>query len=295
VRRHLFVAAVRVGVLALALGSMLGADHAARADDGGEAGLVIEHGDGTTDTYCVAFSGDSISGADLLAKVNIPVTQFGGLVCAVGAETPAKEGCFQPSSFETCACQSYPPTNLYWSFFIQRYGQGWQYASSGYQDPRSALKDGDMQAWRWGKGSPNSAPSPPPINFEQVCAHSPRGGLAATTTVAATVAQPTTAPPAAGSTAAQQPTAAVSNTIAPSLTLAPTVETGTPPPVLTAENTPLITNHGTATATPAPRSASSGSGSSSTAAWEILVFLAIALILSGAIAFALVRRRRHGA
>ena len=142
--------------LVFVLGAFAAGTPLVRAD-GGEAGLVIQHGDGSVDTYCVAFSGDSISGTELLTKVNIPVTQFGGLVCAVGT----REGCFAPSSFETCVCKSYPPDNTYWAFFLQRHGQGWRYASAGFADPSSGLKDGDMQAWRWGKGGANSAPETP--------------------------------------------------------------------------------------------------------------------------------------
>lgn len=290
-RRGAVVAAVRLAVLALVVGCVFGAQSfVAKADDGGEAGLVIQHGDGSVDTYCVAFSGGSISGSDLLAKVNIPVTQFGGLVCAVGTQ----EGCFEPSSYATCACQSYPPTNLYWSFFVQRYGQGWQYASSGYQDSRSALKDGDMQAWRWGKAAPASAPAPAAISFEQVCGHAPRGGLVAATTVPATAVPPTNLPPTATKALTAQSTAAATNSVVPSLTAATTIETSTPVPVLTAANTPLITNHGTATATPVPKGAGSNSGSSGTNVAQIVAFVGIALVVVGVVAFGALRRRRHG-
>lgn len=290
-RRGFVVVAIRLAVLALTVSGAFGAQsYVARADDGGEAGLVIQHGDGSVDTYCVAFSGNSISGADLLAKVNIPVTQFGGLVCAVGTQ----EGCFEPSSFATCACQSYPPTNLYWSFFVQRYGQGWQYASSGYADPRSALKDGDMQAWRWGKAAPASAPAPAAISFERVCGHAPRGGLAAATAIPPTAIPSTVAPPTATKAITAQPTAAATNSVVPSLTAAPTIETSTAAPVLTAANTPLITNHGTATATPVPKSASLSSGSSGSNIGQIVAFVGIALLVVGVVAFAVLRKRRRG-
>ena len=252
----------------------------ARAD-GGEAGLVIQHGDGTVDTYCVAFSGDSISGADLLKKVNIPITQFGGLVCAVGT----REGCFQPSSFETCVCKSYPPGNTYWAFYLQRHGQSWRYSSFGFADPSADLKDGDMQAWRWGKGGVNSAPPPPAITFEQVCGHAPRGGAQLQPTTAATLTQiPATAAPATSTTTPPSPFATAT---------AEQPESPTAVESLTAENTPLIRSHGTATAVPQPPAAGSSNDGGSPAA--LLPFAAVVAVLGSAIAAALIWRRRHGA
>lgn len=263
-----------------ALGTVVAGAPLARAD-GGEAGLVIQHGDGSIDTYCVAFGGESISGVDLLARVNIPVTQFGGLVCAVGT----REGCFAPSSFETCVCQSYPPTSTYWAFFLERHGQGWRYASAGFTDPAADLKDGDMQAWRWGKGGVNSAPAPPAITFEEVCGHTPRGGVQLQPTVAATLTgSPATAAPTIATAAPPAPSA--SSTAAPAESPAAVAS-------LTAENTPLIRSHGTATAVPQPPAAGSTADGGSPAA--LFSFAAVVAVLGAAIAAALLWRRRHGA
>ncbi|MBI5947832.1 MAG: hypothetical protein HY875_06830 [Chloroflexi bacterium] len=148
--------------------------------DGGEAGLVIQNGDGTIDTYCVAFSGDGITGDRLLAQAGVTVVSWGGLVCAIGES----EGCFQPNSVSSCTCQCKGGADCtYWAFFTQRYGQAWVYASIGYQGQKA--KDGDLQGWKWGKGGLQSAPAPQAITFEQVCGHPPQaagGGSAATVT-----------------------------------------------------------------------------------------------------------------
>jgi hypothetical protein len=266
--------------LLIVLGALAARAPLARAD-GGEAGLVIQHGDGSVDTYCVAFSGDSISGEDLLKKVNIPITQFGGLVCAVGTQ----EGCFQPSSFETCVCQSYPPTNTYWAFYLQRHGQGWRYSSFGFADPSADLKDGDMQAWRWGKGGASSAPPPPALTFEQVCGHAPRGGAQLQPTTAATLTRlAATVAPAVSTTTLPSPSAQAS---------AEEVGSPTAAASLTAENTTLIRSHGTATAVPQPPAAGSSNDGGSPAA--LLAFVAVVAVLGSAIAAALIWRRSRGA
>lgn len=269
---------------------------AAYAD--GHAGLVIENGDGSIDTYCVAFQGDSITGADMLAKAGVSVVQWNDAVCAVGNQ----EGCFQPHDYASCYCQSFPPTNTYWSFFTQNNDQGWVYSPLGFQTARAS--DGDMQAWHWGVGSPGNAPLPPAISFAQVCGAvlaptatpvtipptaTPTLPAPATSTPLSTATPlPTVVPMTAGaSTPTAQATAAASASPSGIATLSATA-------AITATSTaPVITNHGAATATPAPAptpsSTGGGSGSSS-----LLAFGGVAILLLAAIGAALVYRRRHG-
>ena len=271
----------------------------ARADSGGgsgsQAGLVIEHGDGSVDTYCVGFSGDSITGDQLLAKVGIAVLQLNGAVCAVGNQ----EGCFQPHDFNSCFCDSFPPKNTYWSFFTAKHGQPWSYSAVSFLSAKA--KDGDMQAWRWGVGGPNSAAPPPALSFEQVCTD--RATQPATATVEQpTAAAPTTAVPASTSASAAtssaatpspQPSAQASAQPSPPATVSSTL--GVPPATASAALTAVVTimNHGTATAVPqAPATGTtSASGSGITG---LVTFLGVAALLGGATAFALVWRRRHG-
>ncbi len=279
-------AEIRVLVVMCAL--FAGALQATRALADGEAGLVVQTGD-QVETYCVGFTGDSISGSELLQKVGIPVTEWSGMVCAVGTA----EGCFQPGSFETCACQSYPPESMYWSFFVQRYGKSWQYSSFGFRDPRANLKDGDMQAWRWGKGSPNSAPAPPAITFERVCGHAPQGGQQAPTPTPPPAVVETIAPPTARAAISPTVSAPLASPSAGGAASA-TAEQVTAAPSLTAENTALITitDHGTATAVPqAPAAGSKPDGGSSSG---LIAFAFVAVVLAGGIAGALLWRRRHG-
>ena len=276
----------------------------ARAD--GEAGLVIQNGDATT-TYCVPFKGDSITGADLLSAAGLGYEQFGGAartVCSIGGT-----GCSNAASFEGCFCQCQGANCTYWAFFTQKHGEGWVYASLAFNLLRA--KDGDVQGWKWGRGSPNNAPAPNAVTFENICGHGPRGGedLLPTPTLVPTQ-QPATAtasPPSASATdaapgkttttvaskteapgpspaaAASSPVASVSATAAiPAATDA--IGTVTVTTALTRSPTAL------APATGGPGAANGAGGSSG-----LLAFAAVAGGLVVVTAAAVVWRRRHGA
>lgn len=172
----------------------------------GEAGVVIQHGDGSTEAFCIAFTGDTISGDQLLKRAAVAQENVNGLVCSVGQR--AEEGCYGAGTFETCTCKCRNPGSgcTYWAFYTQKYGQQWQYSALGFLAQRS--RDGDLQGWRWGQGSANSAPPPSAITFEQVCGHAPRAGIAPTTTASATAPAtiPTTLIPPTGPTAGTRAT-----------------------------------------------------------------------------------------
>ncbi|MDZ7727693.1 MAG: hypothetical protein U5Q44_05550 [Dehalococcoidia bacterium] len=155
---------------------LLGLGTASAAADG-EAGLVVDWGDGSTSNYCIAFQGNSISGEQLLARAGLNVNQFSGLVCGINGV-----GCQHSGTFNscTCECQDLGGDCVYWSFFTKGYGGGWQYSAGGFQGQRVA--DGEMHAWRWGEGGPSSAPAPAPVSFEQVCGHPPRSVASPTPT-----------------------------------------------------------------------------------------------------------------
>lgn len=278
-------------LLAIAFSSVLAlvALGVARAD--GEAGLVIQHGDGSIETYCVPFTGDSITGKDLLKRVNIPTEDYGGLVCAVGATET--EGCFAASSFDSCTCKcsgSNTATCTYWAYFTASYGKPWVYSALGYSQQKS--RDGDLQAWRWGRGGPNSAPAPPAISFESVCGHAPRGGAPqATAQPPTSTSQPV--PTAAASAASASPGASPALTATVSLT-ATAAPSGTGPAATAASSVSItITSHGTATATP-PASIPTSAKQGSSGAGGLILFGAVAAALVAAIGAALVWRRAHG-
>jgi hypothetical protein len=178
--------------LALVMGlaaAFTGSPRGVRAD--GEAGLVVQHGDGTIDSFCIAFSGDGVSGEEMLRRAAVPYEQVSGLVCSVGSRPD--EGCRGASSFESCACKcrSGGSDCVYWSYFTRRYGQSWVYSAIGFAG--QVARNGDLQAWRWGKAGPTSAPAPSDVTFEQVCGHAPGAAPASTVPPGATaVATPLT-------------------------------------------------------------------------------------------------------
>lgn len=261
---------------------------AAYAD--GSAGIVVEHGDGSIDTYCVAFQGDGISGTQLLAKAGISEVSWNGSVCAIGND--ANEGCFQPHDYSSCYCKSYPPTNTYWAFFTQKNDEGWIYSPLGVQS--AVAHNGDLQAWRWGVGGPQSAPTPPAISFAQVCAASVPATATPTTAPATATATLTTTRPGTVATAVPTITPLGTGVGASATPTAAASATSTASAASTAAtHTPAITNHGSATATAArPPTSDAGSGSSGTA--SLAAFAGVAALLLAAIAGAVIYRRRHG-
>ena len=260
-------------LLIVALSVAIGVTGVARAD-GGEAGLVIEHGDGSPETYCVPFTGDGIRGDDLLGRAGVPVEQFSGLVCSLG--TQPGEGCRAASSFESCTCKCQGSNCVYWAFFSQSYGQQWTYAAIGFAGQKA--KDGDLQGWKWGKGGANSAPAPAPITFEQVCGHAPRGGSAPTLTPPPQQTATGSAANAPPATPTREPQATQPGPVGiEQLTVLPAGTAPVAPVIAPGQSAPVATG---------------GEGGSATA---IVAFAVVALALVAAIAGALFWRSRRGA
>jgi hypothetical protein len=123
------------------------------------AGLVVQGPDDTTQTYCISFEGDTISGLDLLIKSGLPlkVEAYGGMgaeVCQIGAT-----GCDYPN--QACACQSYGPNGVYWSYHHLQDNK-WKASITGagsYQ-----VHPGDVEGWAWSDGAP-----PKVYTFSQLC------------------------------------------------------------------------------------------------------------------------------
>lgn len=197
-------------VLLLPLLAWMALNGTARAD--GEAGLVVDFGNGVVETYCIDIPGSEISGEQMLRAAGLGVNQFSGLVCSIDST-----GCTHSGSFDscTCECKSGGSDCTYWAFFSQKYGGKWTYSATGFQLIRA--KDGDLQAWKWGKGSLSNAPPPASTTFEQVCGHAP-----------GSVAEPTP-------TMSFFPPTATPDPANPRPTIAPATSTSVAP------NTPIVT------------------------------------------------------
>jgi hypothetical protein len=171
------------------------------------AALVVEHGDGSAVTRCVAFDTASVSGEQLLNLSGVAWSSesfgsFGEAVCAVDVE---------PAHYSTC-----PGKDSYWAVFVARGGGPWQLTSIGVST--LTLGDGDAEGLRYvpAVGSPAAPPSP-----VGVC-----GAAGATATVAATVTAPIATPVAAGATG----TASSGATVGPSAATAATSAAGSVTP-----------------------------------------------------------------
>lgn len=144
------------GVLGLALlipASVIpgpGAAASCAAASGDRVAVVVQHGNGTTLSRCVSFSGDSISGEQALARSGIqagtlPSGGFGVAVCQLDGE---------PSS--------YPPscwtgTSPFWALFVARASGSWQYSSVGISS--IVLHDGDALGFRYQSQSSHAPPT----------------------------------------------------------------------------------------------------------------------------------------
>jgi hypothetical protein len=183
-----------------------------RAQVSDRAGLVVQYGDGTLDTYCVQLEGEDFSGYDLLEASSLQlVTAFdptgGAAVCKI-----ADQGCPQ----EDCFCE----VDTYWSYW-QLENDQWVYAQMGSSS--RILQPGDVDGWHWSQGEPPTAVIP----FSQICApiagqtSTPTNTPAPTSTATATLTE--TSPPTAS------PTDRVTS-VSPSPTASPTQPAASPSP-----------------------------------------------------------------
>jgi len=165
----------------------------AYAGEPNRAGLVVQFADGQTETICVEFEEDEITGADLLVRSGLdavvdPSSGLGIIVCRIegyGCDYPA-EACF-------CQCSGTGPC-AYWNYFYRESGQdSWTYAALGAL--RHKARPGSVDAWVWGDGATLPAVG---LTFEVVCPSStPAARQPATSTPqrpASPVAAATSAP-----------------------------------------------------------------------------------------------------
>jgi hypothetical protein len=168
--------------------------------------LVVRFGDGSVHTQCVEFSEAKITGLDALTRSGLGVIyQASGssaTVCKI-----QNVGCNYPS--QPCFCQcSGGSTCIYWSYWHQK-GGAWQYSQLGASS--YTVSNGDVEGWVWGAGSPNSAPQPPVVDFNSVCAPPPTATPTATRAPSATPTATRTPRP----TATSIPAVAVSFAVQP--------------------------------------------------------------------------------
>jgi hypothetical protein len=146
------------------------------------AALVVEHGGGAVIKQCVAFSGASITGEQLLNQSGVSWSSqtfggYGDAVCALDGE---------PAHYLDC-----PGKDSYWAVFVAR-GGSWQLASLGIT--ALVLHNGDAEGFRY---VPAVGTAAAPISGAGVCptaaSPTPRRPPASGTVVAAPATFGTTA------------------------------------------------------------------------------------------------------
>jgi hypothetical protein len=140
----------------------------ARSGTPNRVALVVRFGDGSVHTQCVEFNEAQITGLDALTRSGLSVIyQASGssaTVCKI-----QNEGCNFPSQPCFCQCRG-GSTCIYWSYWHLKNGV-WQYSQLGASS--YTVRNGEVEGWVWGNGSPNSAPRPPLVEFNSVCAPLP--------------------------------------------------------------------------------------------------------------------------
>jgi hypothetical protein len=171
------------------------------------AALVVEHGDGSIVSRCVAFSTAAISGEELVNRSGVVWSSqtfggFGAAVCALDGE---------PAHYVDC-----PGKDRYWAVFAARGGASWQLANVGIST--LTLHDGDALGVRY---VPASGSAAAPVSAAGVCAATaaptPRRSVAAS--AAASLA---------ASSAAEPPAADMTPTTAPAGAIAAVAASGAP-------------------------------------------------------------------
>jgi hypothetical protein len=188
------------------------------------AAVVVQHGDGSVTTRCVAFAATTVTGTQLLTLSGIAWSSqtfggFGDAVCALDGE---------PARYLEC-----PGKDSYWAVFVASAGGSWRLANVGISS--LVLRDGDAEGFRYVPAVGNPVA---PVSPAGVCA------APASAKPAATVSPIASTAPSSASTAPQP---SVSASV--SLSVEPTALTSA-----AATNAVAPTNVATPP-TPTPRSA----------------------------------------
>jgi hypothetical protein len=137
-----------------------------------QAGIVVQHGDGSLVTGCVAFDGETITGEEAL------------------------DG--EPDRYLEC-----PGKDDYWAVFVSRGGAPWQLSSVGISV--LSLGDGDLVGFRYVPVAGTPAPPALPGGVCAAATPSPSGPAPATASASAEAPTAATATASATSTASARP------------------------------------------------------------------------------------------
>ena len=168
------------------------------------AALVVDHGDGSAVTRCVAFDTRQISGEQLLTLSGIAWSGqtfggFGEAVCALDGE---------PARYVDC-----PGKESYWAVFVSNGGGAWQLAGVGISS--LVLGDGDAEGFRYVPASGVAAVPSSPAGLCPASTPASASAPAPTSRVSGSTS-PAIGPSATGSSATGGETAGPSGSLAAS-------------------------------------------------------------------------------
>jgi len=168
------------------------------------AALVVDHGDGSAVTRCVAFDTRQISGEQLLTLSGIAWSGqtfggFGEAVCALDGE---------PARYVDC-----PGKESYWAVFVSNGGGAWQLAGVGISS--LVLGDGDAEGFRYVPASGVAAVPSSPAGLCPASTPASASASAPTSRVSGSTS-PAIGPSATGSSATGGETAGPSGSLAAS-------------------------------------------------------------------------------
>jgi hypothetical protein len=164
---------VRVSILLIALCMMLGLSNCISKPESQQtyqAGLIVQHSDGSRLIKCIPFQGDEITGEELLELSGIPFSSdvtnpMGSRVCSIDGQ-----GCSFPAEDCFCQCSNIGPCT-YWAYFVLNQNGEWVYAPVGAKG--RIVHNGDVDVWIWltraSKDDPFINPILPEIDFETIC------------------------------------------------------------------------------------------------------------------------------
>jgi hypothetical protein len=115
------------------------------------AGIYVDFGNGDTAMVLVPFTGDEISGTELLMQSGLPVLTigfggFGDAVCMI--ETT---GC-DVSACRRTLCQNGDRQSPFWQYMKQSESGEWVFSPLGAS--ANKVTDGDLNAWVWTGNTP---------------------------------------------------------------------------------------------------------------------------------------------
>ncbi len=123
-----------------------------------KAGLAVTLPDGSTVLRCVEFSGDTISGFELLETSELQLDTIfdpakGNAICGIEGQGCSSDNCF-------CGMPNY------WSYWhLNLEGEEWAYSQVGSNTYQ--VTEGSVDGWSWGDQPPSL------VSFDEICAENP--------------------------------------------------------------------------------------------------------------------------